>query len=95
MITKFKEKIFGLGGRTEISALPLFKNIDFLAPHKSIRTFLDTSDAYFKREGATKISVSIRYKDIKGRIHKKTIGHNLDIYKDIVYVRRQKATPDA
>jgi hypothetical protein len=92
--TKFKEKIFGVGGRVEISALPLFRNIEFLAPHKSIKTFLDTSDAYFKREGVTKISVSIQYKDTRGKIYKKSIRHDLDIYKDIGYIKRQWINPN-
>src|SRR6266478_5140517 len=33
----------GLGGTASIPELPLFRNIEFLAPSRSIRTLLDSS----------------------------------------------------
>ena len=36
----------GLGGTTSIPELPLFRNIEFLAPSRSIGTLLDSSAAY-------------------------------------------------
>src|SRR5260370_37340733 len=45
---KFDCRIYGLGGK-DICALPLFRNIEFLAPHKTITTFLDSSGSYFSK----------------------------------------------
>jgi hypothetical protein len=39
----FDKPIHGVNGTIEISSLSLFRNIAFLAPRKSIQTFLDTS----------------------------------------------------
>src|SRR5256885_1804868 len=63
VITKFSQKIFGLQGSLDICTLPLFQNIEFLAPHKSIKTLLDSSSAYFNRGEPTQISIRIDYRD--------------------------------
>lgn len=85
---KFNKRILGVEGTKEISALPLFKNIEFLAPHKEIVTFLDTSASYFKRREPTEISVTISYKDYDKKVHSSIIKHNLGIYKEIGYIQR-------
>ncbi|MBI5025186.1 MAG: hypothetical protein HZC12_00350 [Nitrospirae bacterium] len=85
---KFDKKIFGVEGSKEISALPLFQNIEFLPPQKEIMTFLDTSASYFRRGEPTKISARISYQDSKGTKYSTTIKHNLEIYKEIGYIRR-------
>ena len=84
----FDKKIRGLAGTKEISALPLFNNIEFLAPGKKITTFLDRSESYFGRKGPTKISASISYRDSKGTRYSVKIKHDLGIYRDIGYIIR-------
>ncbi|HVO74685.1 MAG TPA: hypothetical protein VMT35_11725 [Ignavibacteriaceae bacterium] len=83
---EFNEKIIGLNGSKEISSLPLFRNIEFLAPKKEITTLLDTSYSYFKRKQPEKINVKISYKDKDGEIKKGNIKHDLSIYKEIGYL---------
>src|SRR2546421_9204223 len=61
----FDQEIHGLDGK-DICALPLFRNIEFLAPHKTITTLLDSSGSYFSREEATRISARITYHDFQG-----------------------------
>ena len=85
---EFDKKIFGIEGGKEISSLPLFKNIEFLAPKKDIVTFLDTSASYFRRGEPTKISVKISYHDSNGTKHTTTINHDLEIYKEIGYIQK-------
>jgi hypothetical protein len=84
----FDSKIVGLGGSKEVSSLPLFQNIEFMAPHKRIMTFLDSSAAYFSRGEPTRISVKITYKDAAGAKYETPIRHDLKIYKDISYLPR-------
>ena len=84
----FNKKIFGVGGSEEISALPLFRNIEFMAPRKKIVTFVDTSTAYFQRQEPTQLMVTIAFKDSNGKLYKTTIPHDLEIYKQIGYIRR-------
>ena len=86
---KFDHKILGLGGK-DISALPLFRNIEFLAPHKEIRTFLNNSGAYFSSGGPTKISARVAWQDFQGAKKVVTIDHDLGIYKEIGFIRRLK-----
>ncbi len=85
---KFDKKIVGMEGTKDISALPLFRNIEFLAPQREIVTFLDRSASYFKRDGPTKISTRISYLDPSGKRRASTIKHDLEIYKEIGYVKR-------
>ena len=46
---RFEPGFHGLGGSVEISRLPLFRNIEYLAPRKEIRTLVDSTAAYFAR----------------------------------------------
>ena len=85
---KFDCKIYGLAGAKEISALPMFRNIEFLAPKKEIVTFLDSSSSYFARKAPTKIAARISYRDSEGAKSSVTINHDLEIYREIGYMIR-------
>ena len=83
---KFNKKILGLGGTREISALAVFKNIEFLGPQREIVTLLDSSNSYFKRRQPTKISALITYQDLEKRRYEISIKHDLEIYRDLVFL---------
>lgn len=87
---RFNSKIYGLGGTKEISALPLFRNIEFLAPRKQIVTFLDHSNSYFSGKGPTKVSARISFLDSAEHKHVVTINHDLEIYREIGFVSKTK-----
>ncbi len=86
--TTFSEPIHGVMGTVHINAMALFDNIEFLAPRKSITTFLDTSAAYFARDEPRKIAAHVTYRDAANKLHRTTIHHDLGIYADMGYVRR-------
>jgi hypothetical protein len=83
----FDHKVCRLDGQ-DIATLPLFRNIEFLAPHKEIVMFLDSSASYFSRGGPTKVSARISYQDGQGTKRAATINHDLEIYKAIGFIRR-------
>jgi hypothetical protein len=83
---KFSKKFTGVGGGKEFSELPLFKNIEFLGPGREIVTFLDTSHSYFRRKQPAKLSAHITYRDSADRKFETTIKHDLEIYREIVYL---------
>lgn len=87
---KFSSKIYGLGGAREVSALPLFRNIEFLAPRKDIMTFLDSSDSYFARKQPSKVTVQVSYRDSAGDSYRVSITHDLEIYRDLALAGRPK-----
>ncbi len=87
VMIEFDKRITGVGGKKVISSLSLFRNIEFLAPHKEIKTFLDTSQSYFSRKQPEKISIKISYKDKRGASCSGIINHDLSIYKEIGYVK--------
>ena len=76
----------GLGGESEVSTLPLFRCIEFLAPRKRIETFLDSSGAYFQRREPTRICADVSYSDVRKRVYKRRIVHDLGIYEDVSYL---------
>ncbi|HEY2918717.1 MAG TPA: hypothetical protein VGK77_06960 [Candidatus Binatia bacterium] len=88
--TRFNKKITGLGGRKEISTLPLFRNIEFLGPGREIVMLLDASDSYFSRKQPTKISVQITYSDSEKTKYEATINHDLEIYRELPYLARSE-----
>ena len=85
--TQFDQEFRGVAGEKLISDLALFKCIEFLPPQKEIRTFLDSSAAYFDRNEPAMISTRISYQDSRKRRYVNKIDHNLEIYKDIGYIR--------
>jgi hypothetical protein len=88
---KFNHEITGLNGTKNISALPMFKNIEFLGPRREVTTLLDASDSYFRRKQPTKISVRISYTDSENQKYEANINHDLGIYRDVHYVTSLRA----
>jgi hypothetical protein len=82
---RFEKPLTGVDGAI-VSQLPLFENVSFLMPGKRIRTLLDSSAAYFARGEPTTIAATVSYQDRRGRHHRTTIEHDLEIYRDLVYV---------
>jgi hypothetical protein len=85
----------GLGGTTSIPQLPLFRNIEFLAPSRSICTLLDSSAAYFARQEPHKITATASYSDRSGQQFSCTMLHDLAIYRDIAFVPKPERTSPA
>jgi hypothetical protein len=83
---KFTPAFRGLGGTCPVSTLQLFRLIRFLAPRRRIRTFLDTSPAYFAREEPEVVTARISFTDASGRFYRRQIVHDLNIYKGLAYV---------
>ena len=86
--TRFKPSFRGVEGTKQTSELPLFRNIEFLAPRKEIRTFLDRSALYFHRQEPLLITAQISYEDGNGIKYATTIRHDLSIYLEIGYVSK-------
>jgi len=90
----FNKKIFGVpddkrpGQRINVATLPMFKNISFLAPHRELKTFLDTSHSYFKRKQPAKITVRYTYQNSRGFNFVNSVVHDLNIYKQMSYIKR-------
>jgi hypothetical protein len=84
---RFDRALPGAGGRIDVASLALFRNIEFLAPHKSIRTFLDTAASWFARDAPTRFAARVTYADAAGRRRSVTVAHDLEIYRDIGYAR--------
>lgn len=85
---RFDRPLHGAGGRIDVATLALFRNIEFLAPRKSIRTFLDSTASWFAREAPARFAARVSYVDASGRRRSATVAHDLEIYRDIGYVRR-------
>ena len=83
---EFDKKILGLGGSKEISALRLFKNIEFLGPKREIVAFVDTSRSYFARKQPTRFSARVSYSDQEKNKYENVIQHDLEIYRELAYL---------
>ena len=83
---RFDKKILGIGGAKDISALPLFKNIEFLGPGREIQALVDTSHSYFTRKQPTRVSARASYSDPEGNNYVSMINHDLEIYRELVYL---------
>jgi hypothetical protein len=84
--TTFNRKLVGLGGTKDVAALPLFRNIPFLAPGREIRTLLDSAASWFQRTRSTTITARVTYRDAEKEEYRAAMTHDLEIYREIVYV---------
>jgi hypothetical protein len=90
----FRRKLLGLNGTRDVSSQALFRNIEFLGPGREIVTFLDSSSSYFRRRQPTKLVAKVAYGDLNGRQYAVIIKHDLEIYRDLVFVETSKADPE-
>ena len=89
---RFDRRFSGAGGERDLSTLPLFKGIPFLAPRRRIVTFLDTSASYFARRQPTDFSAVVTYSDTEGVKYKLAIRHDLGIYRDLSYLQTPRTS---
>ena len=82
---RFNHKLMGCNGSVDVSALPLFRALEFLPGGKDITTILDTSVSYFRNKQPVQITTDISYQDSRGTKFSNTIRHNLEIYRQIAY----------
>jgi len=86
----FDKPFTGLGGTQETSKLRLFRNVEFLAPKKEIRTLVDSAASYFARKQPKKLAAEVRWRSADGKRHSHTITHDLSIYEQVAYVTRKE-----
>jgi hypothetical protein len=70
----------------ELGKMELFRQLRFLAPHKEIVAFVDSSAAYFERNEPAKIIATIRWSDQDGESRSATIHHDLSVYRELPFV---------
>lgn len=85
---KFDPPFQGVGSR-RTSSLAVFRRLDFLAPRKRIRVFLDRSDSYFARGEPTQIDVVVTWSTDGGARRRRALRHDLEIYRDLVHLIRE------
>ena len=86
---RFKRAFNGLGGTRKMHRLALFDRLEFLAPRKSIEVFLDRSASYFARGEPTTLDATIAWRTRDGARRSSTVRHDLEIYRDLVYIDRE------
>jgi len=86
---KFTERFSGVGGAKRIDRLALFRQLEFLAPRKSIEIFLDRSAAYFARDEPTRLAAAVSWRTADGERRRTTIVHDLEIYRELGYIDRE------
>ncbi len=86
--TKFSHHFKGVGGEKDVSNFAMFRKIEFMPPGKEIKTFLDTSHSYFKREEPTNISLVVYFTNSAGKRFSNKIKHNLNIYKEVGWINK-------
>lgn len=88
--TQFDKPFYGLQGDKCISAMRVFRNVEFMAPGKEFRQFIDRLDRYAKRKEPMRLLATITYRDRDGRRYEDKIAHDLRVYLDLGQVRKVK-----
>lgn len=88
----FDPPFYGVDDERAVPEQNLFSDLSFLPPGKSIRTFVDFSEAYFERGEPTAIHTEVRFRDRYGRPFGNEARHDLSIYEDLVWSNRTSST---
>lgn len=86
---RFEEPFTGLGGTRRIDRLSLFRKLEFLAPQREIRAFVDRGAAYFARDEPTALTARVSWRTPDGARRSQQIRHDLDVYRDLAYLERE------
>jgi hypothetical protein len=81
----FEPPLVDLEGR-DVSKLPLFRHVEFLGPRRRIRTLLDSNAAYFARDPATRVSITVEYERPDGPRCMTQVMHDLEIFRELAYL---------
>lgn len=81
----FDKKIKGVREEVDFSKMKIFKELEYLAPHKEIKIFLDVAASYLESKQPSKFVVSIKWLDSDKKPFYRKIPHNLNAYKDLGY----------
>jgi hypothetical protein len=82
---RFDPSLVDLQGR-DVSELPLFRQVDFLGPRRTIRTLLDSTAGYFRRKAPARITAAVEYERPGEEKRETAVTHNLEIYRELTYV---------
>jgi hypothetical protein len=81
----FEPALVDAQGR-DVAKLGLFRQVEFLAPRRRIRTLLDSSAGYFAREAATRFTVSVEYERPGDKRSTTRVDHDLEIFRELAYL---------
>jgi len=83
VVTTFDRSFRGLGGARDISAMALFRGVEFVPPGKEFRQLVDSIGTYYARQEPLRLSATVTYADRREQQFKDTMSHNLEIYRDL------------
>lgn len=92
VVTRFDRAVVDAAGR-ELGRLALFRGIAFLAPRRSIRTFVDSVEGYFRRRQPRVFTLELSWRDGGGKRRQANITHDLGIYRDLLLARPAGGPP--
>lgn len=79
----FEPPFRGCNGTIELSKIALFHRLEFLAPGRELRAFVDALPAYFARGEPDAITATTTFHDDGGRAYRRRVRHDLGIYRDL------------
>ena len=81
--TVFDKPFHGLDGKKCISAMRVFRNLEFMAPGKDLSQFIDVAASYVRRKEPMRLAATISYRDGEGKRYQERIVHNLRTYLEL------------
>ena len=79
----FSRLLMGVGGRQEISALPIFERLAMLRPGNEIRIFLDSAAGVFRWRGSRVFTATVTWRDEHDGQQRAKFRHDLDAFRDL------------
>ena len=86
--TEFDKPFRGLQGAKCISTMRVFRNVDFMAPGKEFRQFVDVLGQYAKRKEPMRLVATVSYRDHEGHRYEEKMAHDLRIYLELGQAKR-------
>jgi hypothetical protein len=81
--TQFDPSFRGLDGQRVVTAMDVFRRVEFMPPGKAFVQLIDPLALYVKRKEPSLLTATMSYRDRDGAQYRDLIKHDLRIYFDL------------
>lgn len=80
---KFSQPLMARNGYLRVDKLPLFKHLDYFAPKKEIRLFVDSVTSFLAHHPERKMTIHVKYVDQDSKKYVQSFKHDLELFNQL------------
>jgi hypothetical protein len=81
----FDPRLADVEGR-DVAELPLFRNVPFLGPRRTLRTLLHSHAGFFAGKTPTRLTIVVEYERPNEPRRATEVAHDLEVFRDLAFL---------